>query len=453
LIRTTTAELSGWNRYPRLSARVARPENFSALGLAPHERLLARGLGRSYGDAALTRDGLIVLTSRLNRFLDFDSRTGLLRAEAGATLAEVLETFVPRGWFPVVTPGTKFVTLGGCVAADVHGKNHHREGSFGSHVAGLELLLADGSKVPCSPEVNPELFRATVGGMGLTGLITEVAFRLKPIETPYMMVRQRPARDLAESLALYEDPALDDEYTVSWVDCAARGARLGRSVLVRGQHARPEELPQGRRAVRTFRTRPSIALPFDFPASALNRFTASLFNRVYYRRQARRRGPFFAGLNQFFYPLDSIGDWNRAYGRQGFLQYQCLLPREGAARGLRKIFGALAASRLPCTLGVLKRFGPAGAGLLSFPAEGYTLSLDFPLRRSELFALLEEFDEAVLEQGGRVYLAKDARLTPEVFRRMYPRHAEWGETKARFDPESRFRSELSRRLGLTPTGA
>jgi decaprenylphospho-beta-D-ribofuranose 2-oxidase len=453
LLRTTTIELSGWNRYPRVSARVARPENLSALRVEPQERLLARGLGRSYGDAPLSREGTIVLTNRLNRFLDFDSRTGLLRAEAGATLAEVLETFVPRGWFPTVTPGTKFVTLGGCVAADVHGKNHHREGSFGSHVAGLELLLADNSRLPCSPEVNPDIFRATIGGMGLTGFITEVAFRLKPIETPYMMVRHRAARDLEESLALYEDPALDDEYTVSWVDCAARGRRLGRSVLIRGQHARPEELPHEQRAARAFRTRPVLALPFDFPAWALNRFTATLFNRVYYRTQARRRGPFLSDLNEFFYPLDLLGDWNRAYGRQGFLQYQCLLPREGAARALRKIFGALATSRLPCTLGVLKRFGPAGTGLLSFPAEGYTLSLDFPLRQRELFTLLEEFDEFVLEQEGRVYLAKDARLTPEVFRRMYPRHVEWSETKARIDPDQQFRSELSRRLGLTPTGA
>lgn len=449
MIRTTTTELTGWGRYPRVGARVARPENLSQVEVGTDGGLLARGLGRSYGDAALARDGVVVLTSRLNRFLEFDSRTGLLRAEAGTSLAEVLETFVPRGWFPAVTPGTKFVTLGGCVAADVHGKNHHRVGSFGSHVAGLELLLADGSKALCSPEVDPALFHATVGGMGLTGLITEVAFRLRPVETPYMLVRHRAARDLGESLAAYEDPALDDEYTVSWVDCAADGQRLGRSVLIRGLHARREELPQGRRDARAFRARPSVGLPFDFPSWALNRFTASLFNRAYYRRQARRRGPFISGLEQFFYPLDAVDNWNRAYGRRGFLQYQCLLPRAGAERGLRKIFAALKASRLPCTLGVLKRFGPGGPGLLSFPGEGYTLSLDFPLREGSLFALLEDFDEAVLEQGGRVYLAKDARLTPEVFRRMYPRHAEWRETKARVDPGGRFRSELSRRLGLT----
>jgi len=453
LIRTKTTELSGWGRYPRAGARVARPENLSAVEFDPGESVLARGLGRSYGDAAMLRDGVVLLTERLNRFLDFDSRTGLLRAEAGATLAEVLETFVPRGWFPAVTPGTKFVTLGGCVAADVHGKNHHREGSFGSHVAGLELMLADGDRVRCSPEVNTELFRATVGGMGLTGLITEVAFRLRPIKTSYMLVRQRAARGLEESLALYEDPALDDEYTVSWVDCAARGPRLGRSVLIRGQHARPEELPDKRRAVETFRVRPAVSVPFDFPSWALNRLTASLFNRSYFARQSRRRGPFLAGLDQFFYPLDAVGGWNRLYGRRGFLQYQCLLPLGGAARGLRKIFGALAASEEPCTLGVLKRFGPGGVGPLSFPAEGYTLALDFPLRSGGLFALLELFDEAVLEQGGRVYLAKDARLTPEVFRRMYPRHAEWAETKRRVDPEGRFRSELSRRLGLTPPAA
>lgn len=449
LTRTATIELSSWGRYPRVSARVARPENISAIDLSLDPHTLARGKGRSYGDAALTRDGVIVLTERLDRFLEFDARTGLLRAEAGATIARMLETFVPRGWFPAVTPGTKFVTLGGCVAADVHGKNHHREGAFGAHVAGLSMMLADGSTEHCSPEINTELFRATVGGMGLTGLITEVALRLKPIETGIMHVRHRAFRSLDESLAAYTDEAFDDEYTVSWVDCAARGAHLGRSVLIRGQHARLEELPHSLRHSQRFDTETRFTLPFDFPSWALNSFTASLFNRIYYLRQSRRHGPFFSTLNDFFYPLDSINDWNRAYGSKGFLQYQCLVPRAGASHAFRKIFEALAASRLPCTLGVLKRFGREGTGLLSFPAEGFTLALDFPLRDGELFALLERFDEAVLEQGGRVYLAKDARLTPEVFRRMYPRHGEWSAIKTRVDSEARFRSDLSRRVGLT----
>lgn len=445
-----TTELSGWGRLARVRARVARPENLSAVNVRLEGGLLGRGMGRSYGDAAVTSEGVVVLTERLNRFLDFDARTGLLRAEAGATIADILETFVPRGWFPAVTPGTKFATLGGCAAADVHGKNHHRVGSFGAHVAGLKLLLADGSTAPCSPDHDPDLFRATIGGMGLTGLVTEVSLRLKPVETSYMMVRHRAARGLDESLAAFEDPALDDEYTVAWVDCAARGRALGRSVLIRGQHAKPSELPRGRRELRAGAAGPTFDMPFDLPSWALNSFTASLFNRLYYRRQASRRAPFFADLDGFFYPLDAVGRWNRAYGRAGLAQYQCVMPRAGAGRGLPRIFEELAASRLPCTLGVLKRFGEEGAGLLSFPAEGYTLALDFPARGRELSALLDRFDEIVLEHGGRVYLAKDARLTAEVFRRMYPRLAEWRAVKARVDPDNRFRSELSRRLGLTP---
>jgi FAD/FMN-containing dehydrogenase len=445
-----TTELSGWGRLPRVRARVARPENLSAVDLGIDRHVLARGLGRSYGDAALAAEGVVILTERLNRFLEFDSRTGLVRAEAGTTLAEVLETFIPRGWFPEVTPGTKFVTLGGCVAADVHGKNHHRVGSFGAHVAGLELLLADGRIARCSPDVNSELFHASVGGMGLTGFITEVAFRLRPIETSYMMVRHRASRDLDESLAVFEDAALDDEYTVSWIDCSARGRHLGRGILIRGQHARATELPRERRELAAYDARTAFDFPVDLPSWAINSLTASVFNRSYYQRQARRRGPFFASLDSFFYPLDVIGRWNRAYGRAGLVQYQCVLPPQGAERGLRQLFEALAASPVPATLGVLKRFGAEGAGLLSFPVDGYTLAIDFPARAEGLTALLDRFDEIVLEHDGRVYLAKDARLTPEIFRRMYPRFREWRKVKASVDPDNRFSSSLSRRLGLTP---
>jgi len=448
--RGKTMELSGWGRHPRVRAEVVRPEYVSAVDVTRWGRVLARGLGRSYGDAALSKEGVVLLTERLNRLLDFDDRAGLLRAEAGVTLADLLSVFAPRGWIPPVTPGTKFVTLGGCVAADVHGKNHHREGAFGAHVEALELILADGARATCSPAQNADLFRATVGGMGLTGVITEVTLRLKPVETSFVIVRHHAARDLSESLALLDDPTYDDEYTVCWVDMLARGARAGRGVLIRGQHARPSELPREYRALEPPETATRFDLPFDLPAWALSRLSASAFNQLYFRTQARRRAPFVADFNRFFYPLDALGAWNRAYGKRGFVQYQCVLPLKESARGLGRLREALAESRQPCFLAVLKRFGPEGPGLLSFPMPGYTLALDFPVGGEELFALLRKFDDLVLEHGGRVYLAKDACLDPERFRLMYPRFAEWLEIKRRVDPGDRFRSELSRRLGITP---
>lgn len=448
--RSKTLELSGWGRYPRARAEVVRPENVSAVDVKRWEHVLARGLGRSYGDAALSKEGVVLLTERLNRFLDFDERRGLLRAEAGVTLAEVLEVFAPRGWFPPVTPGTKFVTLGGCVAADVHGKNHHREGSFGAHVVALEVLTADGVCRRCTPADDADLFRATVGGMGLTGVITEVTLRLKPIESSFVIVRHHEARDLEESLALQSDPTFDDEYTVGWVDLLAGGARAGRGVLIRGQHARASELPSGYRAFAKPRTATRLGLPFDLPSWALNRATAAAFNALYYHTQRGKLAAHASDFNRFFYPLDAVGGWNRAYGREGFVQYQCVLPAGESARGLRRLRDALVESRQPCFLAVLKRFGAEGPGLLSFPAPGFTLALDLPVRGEELFALLRKFDDLVLEHGGRVYLAKDACLDPEKFRRMYPRFPEWLELKRRLDPGDRFRSELSRRLAITP---
>ena len=444
-----TVELSGWGRYPRARCRVARPESVSAIDFTRERRVIARGLGRSYGDAATSADGLVLLTERLNRRHSFDEETGILSAEAGTTLEEVLTAFVPRGWFPPVTPGTKFVTLGGCVASDVHGKNHHRAGTFGAHVTELELILPNGSSVRCSPSENVDLFRATVGGMGLTGIITNVTFGLRAIETPRVIVRHHPARNLEESLRLLENSTLDDEYTVCWLDSTASGPSLGRGVLISGHHAARSELPPGLIGSGQFakRKRP-FTVPFDFPSWALNRLTAALFNRAYFRRQAARHAPFVTDLETFFYPLDAVNDWNRVYGRRGFVQYQCVLPTRDGAAGLREILEASASARLPSFLAVLKRLGAEGTGLLSFPMPGYTLSLDFPVGGRALFRLLRTFDEIVARRGGRVYLAKDACLEAGTFGRMYKRLAEWREIKARFDPENLFCSDLSRRIGI-----
>ncbi|HEX8707281.1 MAG TPA: FAD-binding oxidoreductase [Pyrinomonadaceae bacterium] len=450
--RTTTKEISGWGRYPRQHARLTRPERIAEAVPPAAGSMIARGQGRSYGNAAMLADGLVMLTERLNRFLDFDEQTGVLRAEAGTTLAEVLEVFVPRGWFLPVTPGTKFVSLGGAVAADVHGKNHHRDGTFGDYVSELELVLADGSRRRCSPHLNADLFRATVGGMGLTGIITEVTFQLIPVETAYMAVQHHRARDLDASLALLEDKERDDKYTVAWIDCLARGRRLGRSVLMRGHHARGGELPAKLTEPLRLKTRRRLNLPFDLPSWALNSLTVAAFNRLYYHWQGAKKRSFVTDYESYFYPLDSIGNWNRLYGRRGFVQYQCLLPTTGARGGLRILLEELARSRRASFLAVLKRFGAEGAGLLSFPAEGYTLALDLPVSDPELFPFLDRLDQIVLRHGGRVYLAKDTRVQAETFRRMYPRFDEWARLKAEFDPFNRFNSELSRMLGIGEPG-
>ncbi len=448
-MRTSQMMLSGWGRYPRTLSTVVCPANVTDVAPPATGHMIARGQGRAYGNAAMSKDGLVLLTKQLKRILAFDERSGILTAEAGVTLAEILEEFVPRGWFPMVTPGTKFVSLGGCVAADVHGKNHHRVGTFGAHVAGLELVLADGTRRRCSPEKDAELFWATIGGMGLTGVITEVAFQLRRIESAYMIVQHKRAHNLDASLDQLEAEESDDEYTVAWIDCLARGKKLGRSILMRGHHARRAELPASIAKPLEIKQRGDYKLAFDFPAWALNASTVKLFNNFYYKWQGAKRDAFVADYNSFFYPLDWLGNWNRLYGARGFMQYQCVLPTNTARVGLKLLLEALAQSRRASFLAVLKRFGAEGKGLLSFPMAGYTLALDMPLGDPELFGFLEQLDEIVLTHGGRIYLAKNPRVAAETFRRMYPRYAEWLCIKSRLDANDCWRSDLSRELEIS----
>jgi FAD/FMN-containing dehydrogenase len=354
--------------------------------------MIVRGQGRSYNSAAMLADGLVMLSERLDRIIAFDEASGLLRAEAGTTLAQVLDEFVPRGWFPPVTPGTKFVSLGGCVAADVHGKNHHRDGALGAYVAELEIVLADGNRRRCSPQEDHELFWATIGGMGLTGIITEVSFQLRRIETAYLVVEHRRASNLDELLTLLEDRSLDDHYSVAWIDCLAKGRAMGRGILMRGHHAEVADL-QGK-VEDPLRLKPQrrFNLSFDLPSGLLNSLSGSAFNHFYYWSQGRREKPFITDYERFFYPLDSVGNWNRLYGPCGFVQYQCVFPSATARRGLRRLLEELAHSRRASLLGVLKRFGPQGQGLLSFPMEGYTLAIDLPVTNPELFTFLDQLD-------------------------------------------------------------
>ena len=444
----TSMELSGWGRYPKAQSSVQIPETVSEIDVRVSPRLIARGMGRSYGNAAMLDRGVVVLTERLNRSISFCESTGLLTAEAGLTLAEVIGFCVPRGWFPTVVPGTRWVSLGGCVAADIHGKNHHRVGAFGNHVKELELLVADGNKVRCSPTHNSDLFWATVGGMGLTGIITEVGVQLLPIETPWIIAQHHQAKDLDRSLEMLDSPLWDDAYTVAWFDCLARGKSLGRSILIRGHHASTEELPP-ELSSRKSRSSTSLSVKFDFPAWLLSPLTVAAFNSAFYRWQGGRTEPFLCHPDRFFFPLDRIEDWNRLYGKRGFLQYQCVLPLMTARESLQQLLQETQRSGRASFLAVLKRFGPQGQGLLSFPLEGYTLTMDFPVKDSALFSFLDRLDEIVVKHGGRVYLAKDARMRAEVFREMYPRFGEWSLVKSSIDPQNLFDSDLARRLEMT----
>jgi FAD/FMN-containing dehydrogenase len=407
--------------------------------IAANGSLIARGNGRAYGDPALNPAATLSML-RHRGVLEFDRVAGRISCEAGLLLADLLDIVIPAGWFVPVTPGTKFVSVGGMVAADVHGKNHHRAGCFGDHVDSIALALADGSVVQCSPGENAELWAATRGGMGLTGVILSVTFRLIPIETSFIRQQTLRAPNLAEAMALFEASAAAT-YSVAWIDCLARGAALGRSLVYLGEHARAEDVPGTTPAAIRGRAR---RVPFDLPGFVLNRWSVRAFNAVYFRRG--RPGHAIVDYDSYFYPLDALLDWNRIYGRAGFVQFQCVLPKAASARGLTALLGRIAGAGAGSFLAVLKLFG-AQEGLLSFPIEGFTLALDFAATPAN-FALLATLDDIVADHGGRIYLAKDARTTAALLRRFYPRLPEFETIRARYDPTGKFASLQSRRLDL-----
>jgi FAD/FMN-containing dehydrogenase len=374
--------------------------------------VLAYACGRSYGDSCLNDGGVLLDVRRLDRLIAFDETTGLLRCEAGVTLAEILDLLVPRGWFLPVLPGTRWVSVGGAIANDIHGKNHHRAGTFGAHVTRLELARSSGERVVCGPE--DALFQATVGGLGLTGLILWAELRLKRVPgAGITMERIRfPGLDAFFDLAA-EDAAY--EYTVAWVDCLAGGSRLGRGIYMRGDHA-----PFDRQAASPLdATR--LHVPTEAPAGLINRLTMRVFNEAYYRRQLRTRQRLTLPYAPFFFPLDAVGDWTRLYGSRGFLQYQCVVPDAPGGGPIRAIFERIGRSGEPASLGVLKRFGAARSpGWLSFPREGITLAVDFPHRGPRTLRLLEELDAVVRDAGGAVYPAKDARMSAASFDAFFP---------------------------------
>ncbi len=449
-LRERTVTLTGWGRYPAVKSRVYRPERVSELVATlrgPYRAVLARGAGRSYGDAALNPLGATLCMERLDRILAFDKQTGVVRCEAGVPIRDLLDTFLPRGWFPAVTPGTKLVTVGGAVAGDVHGKNHHRAGSFCTSVRSLVVLTSAAEVVSCSPADNRELFLATVGGMGLTGVILEVELALREVPSAYVVARTVRAKDLEEVIALFDRYESEFEYSVAWVNGTAEGRRLGEGIVYFGNHAAVAELPgTARQHPLKIRDRHRLGVPVEFPSWILNRHSTSLFNRLYFSQHHHQETQSLIDYDAFFYPLDALANWNRLYGKRGFIQYQSVVPINGGPATLRSILEHCQRQGLASSLGVLKRFGPGGSWL-SFPMPGYTLSLDTPVIPG-VWTVLDELDRLVVSAGGRVNLAKDARLNGATFRAMYPEYPDWLAVKNAVDPDNRFSSGLAQRLSL-----
>jgi decaprenylphospho-beta-D-ribofuranose 2-oxidase len=442
-----TTRLAGWGANVRADCMLTEPESPAEIAARlDRAGTIARGLGRSYGDAALNSGGQVMGMTRVDRYLAFDPATGALTCEAGVSLARIIHDFAPRGWFPMISPGTKFVTVGGCIANDVHGKAHHAQGAFSACVDALTVLLASGQVVRASREENAELFWATFGGMGLLGIVLTATLRLRRIETTYFRQKSVRVNDLAEMLAALDEHDRTFPYSVATLDVMATGPRLGRGVLTLGDHARRDDLPAalGSAPLRVSGG-PKLTVPFELPELTLNPLSIRLVNALVLRIQAH--APPIGHYEGFIYPLDRLAHWNRGYGRRGFTQYQFVIPfADGLAR-LREILGTILSSGELPFLNVLKRLGKASDAPLSFPREGYTFAIDFPVRAGTV-PLLRRLDAMVLDAGGRVYLGKDAYLDAATFRAMYPALDRWRATKAKYDPGGVFTSDLGRRVGL-----
>ena len=445
-----TTTLTGWGANLRAPCFFTQIESPSELkGLVDRTGTIARGLGRSYGDPALNSGGQVIGLSKVDRYLAFDDATGTLTCEAGVSLSQIIHDFAPRGWFPSITPGTKFVTIGGCIANDVHGKAHHAQGSFVTCVDSMTVLLASGDVVTASRNENSDLFWASFGGMGLLGIVLTATLRLRKIETTYFRQQAVRTDNLEGMLAALEQYDHDFSYSVATIDATAKGARLGGGVLVMGEHALLSELPpELAKHPLLVSGPPKLDVPFELPELTLNPLTIRLLNTAAVQFQARTKG--FGHYQGFFYPLDSIHNWNRGYGRRGFTQYQFVIPFADGLAQLRKIFETIESSGQLPFLNILKRFGKESGGILSFPREGYTFAIDFPVRAGTV-ELTHKLDRLVLDAGGRVYLGKDSYVEAHTFRAMYPAIDEWLRVKEKYDPGHVFTSDLARRVGLVQT--
>ncbi len=431
--------IQGWGRFPRIDAEVLEPQTVSALtntlASVPEVAQIARGAGRSYGDSALA--GQVISSRYLDNFHSLDEEQGILRCGAGLTFEQLLEVCIPRGWFPPVVPGTKFVTIGGAIAADIHGKNHHRDGSFCDFVESFTLALANGELKQCSQSENAQLFRGVCGGMGLLGIVLDVTLRLNKVSSVFLKTQSIPTSNLNKTIAALEQHN-DERFVVAWLDCLAQGESLGRGVVHVGDYDDSDRL--------TVHKRWGPGVPFSTPALLLNRHSMRLFNSLYYKLNSGSNSN--ESYEEFFFPLDSIRHWNRLYGRKGFLQYQFVLPDASAQEGISSVLQRVASAGKGSFLAVLKKFGAQNSNLLSFPTAGMTLTLDFK-NETSLFPLLDELDAIVIDHGGRHYLAKDARLSESVFKAGYPQWQEFKSIKEQVDPDERFASLQSQRIGLT----
>jgi FAD/FMN-containing dehydrogenase len=416
--------ISSWGRFPRAEhTSVASPEWKTQLleAIRSQGSFLAYGLGRSYGDVCLNDGASLIRMHRYSHILSFDRTTGVLRAEAGLSIAEMLSVVVPAGWFTPVTPGTKFVTLGGAVANDVHGKNHHKVGTFGRHVRAFELLRSDGTTHICTPTENTDLFCATIGGMGLTGIITWVEVQLTPIVSRMIEEQSIKARSLQHVVDLTEDSDAEWDYTVSWVDVMASGDALGKGILLRGRFS---SHPDG--TLQKPHPKPLLSIPVNGPQWLLSKPTIRAFNTLWYNKQLGSEHQRMVDIEPFFYPLDAIGNWNRLYGKRGMLQYQCVVPMDNGVATMKSIIRELQKGSVASFLAVVKKFGNhESPGMMSFPKPGLTLTLDMPNSGKALFDALDRCDEIVASVGGRVYAAKEARIHGERFIKMYEKYPDF----------------------------
>ncbi len=430
--------ITGWGRFPTTESTIVPIASRSALATCLHEYqyLIPRGLGRSYGDSSLAP--VIASMGHLDNIIEFDALSGCITCDAGCTFQELEQFLVPKGWFLPVVPGTWFVTVGGAIASDIHGKNHHVNGTFCDHVMSFEVIVGTGEFVTCTPFLNADLFRATCGGMGLTGIITRATFQLMKIQSSKIIENKYVAGSLDVALALFEKHEAAT-YTVAWIDCLSQGSSLGRSILMVGEHYDDQTYDLAGQS--------RIAVPFDLPRQCMNKLTMSMFNNLYYAVGSATRGTNIKSLSSFFHPLDAVGNWNRCYGSKGFIQYQFVVPRSCGVTGLKLLLSKIADSGRGSFLAVLKQFGSANANLLSFPMEGYTVALDFKLD-STVLELLQELDEYVVDMGGRFYLTKDSRMTQSIFTRSTPNLLEFQSVREKYGSRGKFASNQSIRLGI-----
>ena len=430
--------IQSWGGFPKIEAEKLKFQQEADLkGIVEQQgELIAFGNGRSYGDSALNNQVLDVKPHHY--FLDFDENTGVLHVQAGVLLSDIIESFVPRGWFLKVTPGTKFITVGGAIASDVHGKNHHVEGCFSTSIASFRIMLADGEVVECAKDTHPDLFKATCGGQGLTGIILDAKIHLKKINSQYIEQTSIKTNNLKETFEAFEAHQ-DAAYSVAWIDCLASGDALGRCLLNVGDFSDDGDLD--------YQSKSGISMPFYLPSFALNHWSVKAFNWLYYHKQTQPKVKQKVGIDSFFYPLDAIEHWNRAYGKQGFVQYQFILPKAQSFEGLQAILSAIAEAGTGSFLAVLKLYGKHNKNYLSFPLEGYSLALDFKVSE-QTFKLFEALDKIVLEYGGRFYLAKDARVSQEVFEQGYPEIETFRTFRKEQGMDKQFQSLQSKRVGI-----